>query len=67
MPKKKNELDFAQGFAELEEITQWFESGEPDLDQGLEKFKRATELAKVLRARLTEAENVIKEIRLQNP
>jgi len=27
MPKKKNELDFAQGFAELEEITQWFESG----------------------------------------
>jgi len=63
--KKKTGLDFAKGFAELEEITQWFERGEPDLDQGLEKFKRATELAKALRGRLTEAENTIKEIRLK--
>ncbi|MFA6429560.1 MAG: exodeoxyribonuclease VII small subunit [Patescibacteria group bacterium] len=65
MTKKKTEIDFAKGFAELEEITQWFERGEPDLDQGIEKYQRATELAKALRERLTEAENVVKEMRHQ--
>jgi len=66
MPKKKQELDFAKGFAELEEITQWFERGEPDLDQGLAKFTRAAELTKQLRERLVEAENTIKEIRTKS-
>lgn len=60
MPKKKVEFDFAAGFQELEEVAAWFERGEPDLNQGLQKFARASELAKVLRQRLTEAENVIK-------
>lgn len=63
MPKKKSDVDFAAGFKELEEIANWFERGEPDLNQGLQKFARATELAEVLRERLTEAENTIKDIR----
>jgi exodeoxyribonuclease VII small subunit len=65
MPKKKAEFDFGKGFQELEEIAQWFERGEPDLDKGIAKFERATELAKALKDRLTEAENKIKEIRLK--
>lgn len=63
MSKKKSEPDFASGFQELEEIANWFERGEPDLNQGLTKFARASELAESLRKRLTEAENTIKEIR----
>ncbi len=63
MAKKKSDIDFASNFQELEEIARWFERGEPDLEQGLQKFARATELANGLRERLTEAENVIKEIR----
>lgn len=63
MAKKKSDLDFAASFQELEEITRWFERGEPDLEQGLQKFARASELSKLLRERLTEAENVIKEVR----
>lgn len=62
-PKKKSEIDFSKGFEELEHIAAWFEEGEPDLEQGLEKFERATELSKTLRSRLEEAENKIKEIR----
>lgn len=50
---------------ELEEITQWFEKGEPDLDLGLQKFERATQLLKNLKERLAEAENTITEIRTQ--
>lgn len=56
-------LDFSKGFAELEEIAAWFEQGEPDLEQGLKKFERASELSQALRLRLEEAENKMKEIK----
>ncbi len=65
MTKKKTELDFGNAFNELEEIAGWFERGEPDLDKGIEKFERAMELSKVLKERLKDAENRVKEIRLK--
>lgn len=63
MAKKKD--DFSAQFAELEELARWFEQGEPDLDQGLEKFERAMTLSKNLKERLAQAETVIKDIRAQ--
>ena len=66
MPKKKSsDVDFGKGFAELEEIAQWFEKGEPDLDKGLEKFERATALVQSLKERLKDAENRVKEIKMK--
>lgn len=56
---QKSKLDVSKAFEELEKITEWFESGQTDLDQGLEKYERAMELAEVLRARLENAENKI--------
>ena len=64
MPKK-TEFNFGKGFEELEQIAQWFEQGEPDLDQGLKKFERAMELSRLLKERLASAENKIKNIRLK--
>lgn len=61
-PKKDSKLDVAKAFSELEEITEWFERGEADLDEGLKKYERATELAEALRIRLEQAENKITEI-----
>lgn len=66
MPKKKAEIDFAKGFAELENIADWFEKGDPDLEEGLKKFERAGELTKALKSRLEEAENKIQEIKSRN-
>lgn len=63
MAKKKNDIDFAKGFEELERIAAWFEQGEADLEEGMKKYERASELAKDLKGRLDEAENKIKEIR----
>jgi exodeoxyribonuclease VII small subunit len=63
MPKKKLNLDVGQALKELENIAAWFESGEPDLEQGLQKFEHGLELAQLLRTRLNETENRIKEIR----
>jgi exodeoxyribonuclease VII small subunit len=63
MAKKKNLISSLRlAFHELEGIAHWFERGEPDLEQGLQKFTRASELAKALRERLVEVENVIKEV-----
>jgi exodeoxyribonuclease VII small subunit len=64
--KKSGKLDFGKSFTELEEIAEWFEKGEPDLDKGLEKFERAMELAKVLKDRLKDAENKIQEIKIKH-
>jgi len=63
MPKKK-ESSFADGFAELEQITAWFDSGvSVDLDEGLKKFERGLELAASLKKHLSEVENQVEELK----
>ena len=62
MPTKKK-IDFAQAFKELEAITEWFETEEVDLDQGLKKFERGLELASDCKKKLTEVENKVEEIK----
>ncbi len=65
-PKKEvkdKEVDVAKGFAELEDISAWFERGETDLDAGLEKFERAMVIADALKKKLVAAENRVKEIK----
>jgi exodeoxyribonuclease VII small subunit len=64
MPKKETkQIDVAKSFEELEALTDWFEKGDGDLDQGLQKFERAMEIAGALKKRLDEAENTVKEIK----
>jgi exodeoxyribonuclease VII small subunit len=64
MPKKETkQIDVAKSFEELEALTDWFEKGDGDLDQGLQKFEKTMEIADALRKRLDEAENKVKEIK----
>ncbi len=58
--KKQN---FAEAFAELEAITEWFEKGDVDLDEGLKKFERGLELAKMCKTKLAEVENTVIELK----
>lgn len=61
---KKKEQNFAEAFAELEQITQWFDSQENvDLDEGIKKFERGLTLASTLKKKLSEVENRIEEIK----
>lgn len=62
MPKK-SEANFAKAFEELESITEWFEKGEVDLDEGLQKFERGLELAKLCKDKLSEVENKVETIK----
>jgi exodeoxyribonuclease VII small subunit len=57
MPTKKP--SFAEAFTELEAITEWFETQNVDLDEGVKKFERGLELAKQLKEKLTEVENTV--------
>lgn len=65
MPPKKDAkaIDISKGFEELETLAAWFEQGDGDLEQGLQKFERAMMIADTLKKRLDEAENTVKEIK----
>lgn len=55
----KKQPSFAEAFAELEKLTEWFETEEVDLDEGLKKFERGLELAQVCKKKLAEVENKV--------
>ncbi len=57
MPPKKP--TFGEAFQELEAITEWFETQDVDLDEGVKKFERGLELAKMLKEKLAEVENTV--------
>jgi exodeoxyribonuclease VII small subunit len=64
MPKKPSvSTDFGKSFKELQDIAEWFEREEPDLEKGLEKFERAMGLAALCREKLAGAEQRIVEIK----
>ena len=62
MPAKKIPT-FAKAFSELEELTQWFETQDVDLDEGLKKFERGLELAAVCKKKLSEVENNVERLK----
>lgn len=59
----KKQFDFAKAMKELEEINQWFQEEDIDLDAGLEKLKRGKELITACRERLKDVENQFVQIR----
>ena len=62
MPAKKT-VPFSKAFEELEAITEWFEREEIDIDEGLKKFEKGLELAKLCKEKLSEVENRVEEIK----
>lgn len=61
----KKQPTFAEAFAELEKLTEWFETQEVDLDDGLAKFERGLELAAVCKKKLAEVENKVTALKKQ--
>ena len=59
----EDKFDFSARLKELEAITNWFESENADLDQGLAKFERGVELVADLRQHLKTAENRVEQIK----
>ena len=60
---KTTKQDFAKAFSELEQITEWFEGDDVDLEEGLKQFEKGMKLAKMCKERLAQVENAIEEIK----
>lgn len=63
MTSKQKKFNFTEAFNELEKITEKFESGNTDLDQGLQEFERGLTLANELKKKLQEVENKVRIIK----
>lgn len=61
--QEEKKLDFNKVIKELEEINDWFQNEEINLDEGLVKFRRGLELIKKCRQKLKEVENELIEIK----
>lgn len=61
--KDSKDFDFGSAMKELEEITDYLENSDVDLDKAVDKFKRGTELATKLKQYLEKTENTIQSIK----
>lgn len=61
MPGKK--FNFTKAYKEIEEINQWFQGEDIDLEEALTKYERGMELIQKCKERLKEAENKFEEIK----
>lgn len=61
--KKKSDRTFVKAFAQLEEISKWFESDDMDVEEGLQKFEQGLELASWCRRKLEEVENKVTKLK----
>lgn len=62
MKKNKTELDFTAALQELEQISQWFQQEQINLDEGLKKVARGKELIALCRGTLQQVENEFVQI-----
>lgn len=61
--KTKTEETFAAQFAELEEITKWFEKGDVSIEEALGKFERGLKIAGDLQTYLQSVEQRVVEMK----
>jgi exodeoxyribonuclease VII small subunit len=61
MPDEK--FNFTKAYQEIEEINEWFQGEEIDLDEALRKYEKGMELINKCKERLKEAENKFEEIK----
>lgn len=61
--KQNSDFNYSKALKELEEITNYLESNDTDLNEAIKKFERGSQLAAQIEDYLKTAENTIKTIR----
>jgi len=59
----EDKFNFTKAYEEVEEINEWFQNEETDLDEALKKYERGMELVQRCKDRLKKAENRFEEIK----
>lgn len=57
------DFDFTKAYKEIEEINDWFQNEEIDLEKALDKYERGMELIEKCKKRLNKAKNKFEEIK----
>lgn len=60
-----DELSLSELMERLDQIVDWFNSGEVDIDQAATKFDEGVKLAEVIKAKLAETDTKINQIKLK--
>ncbi len=63
MTKAKETNELKSSLKKLEELTEWFQEKDIDLDVGLKKLKEGIEIIKTCRSKIKEIENEFVEIK----
>lgn len=59
----KSKIDIKKSLSELQQITEWFQNDDIDLDQGIDKLKEGVQIIKECRKRIQEIENEFIDIK----
>ncbi len=62
MSSKKTTKTYSELRKELEDVLAWFESEEMEVDEVIERYKKAVSLTKELEEYLIESENSLKKL-----
>lgn len=63
--KTTNKINFAKSYDELQKLVEWFEKGEVDLEEGVEKFEEGIKLVGELKKYLGSIEAKVKQIKIK--
>ncbi len=59
----EEKFNFTNAYKEIEEINEWFQREDIDLDEAIKRYEKGMELIKKCKERLKEAENRFEEIK----
>ncbi|MGM0438913.1 MAG: exodeoxyribonuclease VII small subunit [Patescibacteria group bacterium] len=59
----KEKFDFTKAYEEIEEINEWFQKEEIDLEEALNKYEKGMELIEKCKKRLEKSKNKFEEIK----
>ena len=60
---EQEKFNFNEAYQELEQINEWFQGEDIDLDQAIKKFERGMELIEKCKKQIEKAENKFEEIK----
>lgn len=63
--KITSKINFAKSYDELQKLVEWFEKGEVDLEEGVEKFEEGIKLVGELKRYLDNIEAKVKQIKVK--
>jgi len=63
--KASSKVNFSKSYNDLQKIVEWFEKGDVDLEEGVQKFEEGIALVQDLKKYLGNVENKVKQLKIK--